>query len=322
MPTKSIPYVLLLGTIWGTNLVFSRFGVGQFDAFLFVGLRLCIATLAFVVVFSFSNGKGWSRDRHLWKHAGILGILGTAIPMSGLIGSLQFQSSGVTSVLVTTAPAITAVLAHFLLPDEKLNRYKIFGVGLALAGAVLLIALGETGLPNMTEANPLGYIMVFASLVFATLGAIYIRTFMKEMDTAQVTSVRLLAASIVVLPIALLWRGADFSMVTWQGVASLFYAGLVGAFVAQMLGMDHYQQIWGNPVCSGVVCDACYVGIVRGVGLGRGGDKWHVGRGGVDFCRHYRLKPLRLNNLRSLGIFGIDHIYKEMKSNRKSPTLL
>ena len=49
--TKASPYVLLLGTLWGTNLVVARFVVGQLDPLLFVGLRLALASLGFMLIY-------------------------------------------------------------------------------------------------------------------------------------------------------------------------------------------------------------------------------------------------------------------------------
>lgn len=95
----------------------------------------------------------------------MLGVLGTAVPMTFIVSSLQYQSSGITSLLITTNPAITVVMAHFFLSDEKLDRQKIIGVLLALGGAVMLAALGESGLPDVTQANPIGYALVLTAML-------------------------------------------------------------------------------------------------------------------------------------------------------------
>ena len=235
MHTAAFPYILLLGVLWGTTLVMSRFGVGQFDPVLFVALRLTIASLAFGLVYAVSRRRQVSRQRYLWRHAALLGVVGTAVPMTAIVSSLQFQSSGVTSLLVTTSPAFIVVAAHLFLPDEQLNLTKGMGVVLALGGAALLILRGETGLPNVTEANPLGYALVILGILAETTGAIYIRKKMQGLDAFDVTAVRLLAATVVTLPVALLWRGFDVAQVNGAGLLSLAYAALAGAFAAQLM---------------------------------------------------------------------------------------
>jgi drug/metabolite transporter (DMT)-like permease len=235
MDTKAFPYISSLGILWGTNLVVSRFGIGQFDAVLFVGLRLALASLTFVIVYLVVSGRRWPIDGRLWRHAVLLGAFGTALPMTSIISSLQYQSSGVTAVFVTAAPAITVLMAHFLLPDERLNRYKSLGVVLALGGTLLLVVRGESGLPDVEQANPLGYGLVFLGLISESSMAIYVRTYMRQLNAFTVTCIRLTTAALLVLPLALLLRGADFTDVTSEGVLSLGYAALAGTVVAQFL---------------------------------------------------------------------------------------
>ena len=57
MHTKAFPYIILLSIFWGTNIVASRFGIGEFNPYLFIVLRLAIATL-FFIPFLFLTGKG------------------------------------------------------------------------------------------------------------------------------------------------------------------------------------------------------------------------------------------------------------------------
>lgn len=235
MHTKAFPYIGLLGLFWGTNLVVSRFGVGQFDPLLFAGLRLGIASLTFGLVYLVSTKRHVPRNGRLLQHAAFLGVVGTALPMVSMLSSLRYQSSGITALLITTAPAFIVVAAHIFLPDEQLTRNKGIGVLLALSGAAVLAVRGESGLPNVARANPIGYGLVFVALLGETTGAIYIRKHMRELNAFDVTAVRLTAAALVALPLAYLLRGIDFSTVTILGYASLGYAAIIGAFAAQLM---------------------------------------------------------------------------------------
>ena len=235
MQTQALPYVALLGTLWGVNLVVSRFGIGQFDPVLFAGLRVGLAASGYAAIYALSRERQWPRNGRLWQRAIILGIIGTAVPMVSIISSLQYQSSGVTAVFITTAPAYIVLAAHFFLPDEPLNWPKGAGVLLALIGALVIVISGENGLPDVSETNPLGYGLIALALTGETFGAIFIRRYMRDFDAVEVTSVRLLTAAAVLMPLALLWRGFDLSRVDGQGVLSLLFAALAGVFMAQFL---------------------------------------------------------------------------------------
>ncbi len=162
--------------------------------------------------------------------------------MTAIVSSLQFQSSGITAVLITTSPAITVLMAHFLLPDEPLTRQKGLGVGVAMAGAVLLAILGETGLPDVSKAAPAGYILVLAAMLFGSGAAIYARKYMRSFDTVDVNSVRMVSAAAVVLPVSLLLVGFDLSSVDTLGYMALIYASLVGTFAGLMLAFSNIQR--------------------------------------------------------------------------------
>jgi drug/metabolite transporter (DMT)-like permease len=171
-----------------------------------------------------------------------LGIFATAIPMTAIVSSLQFQSSGVTSVLITTGPALTVLMAHFLLPDESMTRRKGLGVLLALTGAVLLAVRGESGLPDVERANPLGYVLVLGAMVSASASTIYARKYMRDMDAFDVASVRMWVAALAVMPLSLVLVGFDLSQVTRSGYGALLYAAFVGTFAGMMLAFYNIQR--------------------------------------------------------------------------------
>lgn len=230
-----MPYVLALGLAWGLNLVFSRFGIQEFNPYVFIGLRLTIAVVIFAGIYALSPKRRWSRNPKLWRDATIVGIFGTALPFAGFVGALQFQSAGLTALLVTTGPAIMVTVSHVFLPDARLTRATALGVLTALSGAVLIVALGESGLPNVAEANPIGYIMVFTALLFDAFVAVYIRKQMQGNDVFDVTAIRLLVAAVLIAPAALWLQPPIWRAVTWQGWGALLFTATVSTVVAQLL---------------------------------------------------------------------------------------
>ncbi|MBW8010424.1 MAG: DMT family transporter [Chloroflexi bacterium] len=233
---QALPYLLLLGSLYGTTLIVSRFAVGQFAPTTYISLRFLIASLGYALIFIFSvQGRKWPKDRRVWGHSSLLGVFGTAIPMVLLVSALLYQSSGMTSILLTTAPAITVLMAHFWLPDESINLRKLVGIGLALGGAVSLVALGENGLPDVSQANPLGYIFTIIAMVLSSIMTIYIRKYMQNMDAFDVSSVRTFIAALTIMPLSILFIGFDFSQVNSQGFMALGYAAVVGTFFATIV---------------------------------------------------------------------------------------
>ena len=262
MSVRALPYVLLLGLFFGSSLVVSRFTVSQFDPVAYIAIRMVIASLMSLGVYALLTGRGVPRDRELWKRAGLLGTFGTAVPMTCVVSSLQFQSSGMASLLLTTGPAMTVVLAHWFLPDEILNKRKIFGVTLALGGALLLALSGENGLPDVSQADPRGYALVVVGMISSSIMIIYARKYLREYDAFDVGSVRLFATAIVMTPFALLTAGFDLSAVDAAGVAGLIYAAVIGTFLGFMLSFYTIKRFGATPA----VMTTYVIPIVAGVG--------------------------------------------------------
>ncbi len=242
MSSQAFLFIIPLGFIFGSTLVISRFSVAQFQPTTYISLRLLLASLAHVTIYLGSRDRPWPAGRYLWGHATILSIFGTVIPMNALVASLQFQSSGLTAILITTGPAITVLMAHFFLADESLTLRKAVGVGLALGGAFLLALSGESGLPEVSRANPLGYVLVLLAMISASASTIYARRSMRGLNTVDVASIRMWVAALIVTPLSLLWVGFDLSQVTRLGYGALLYAALIGTFMGMMLAFYNIKR--------------------------------------------------------------------------------
>jgi drug/metabolite transporter (DMT)-like permease len=243
MTAQALPYISFLGFLFGSTLVASRFSVGQFQPTTYIGLRLTMAGLGHVAFYTFvSRRYKFPTDRRLWLHASILGVLGTAVPMTAIVTALQYLSSGLAAIFITTSPAITVLLAHFFLPDEPLRRGKTFGVALALSGTIVLAFSGESGLADVGKANPLGYILMLVAMTMGGASAVYIRKYLREYNSFDVASIRMFVAAIVVMPLSALIIGFDLHQVTAGGYVALLYAALVGTFAGLLLAVYNVKR--------------------------------------------------------------------------------
>ena len=242
MPPQALPYILLQGLLFGTSLIASRFSVGQFQPVTYIGIRLVLASLCYVATYTLASHRAWPRSASLWRHAALQGIFGTAIPMLTVVSSMQFQSAGLTSVLLTAGPAVTVLMAHFFLVDETLTPMKAAGVALALGGAVLLVVRGESGLPGVRQASPLGYGLVALGILSGSSMTIYARRYMRNYNFFDVSSVRMFTATLTIVPLSVLVVGVDLSSVDGRGYTALLYAALAGTFFGMMLSFYNIKR--------------------------------------------------------------------------------
>lgn len=242
-------FVFVPGLLLGSTLVFTRFSLGQFAPLAQVAFRLGLTALVFVAAYGIFRVRAWPQDRSLWVRSAILSLIGTVVTMCSYTNSLRYQSSGVTSLLVTLSPIVTAIMAHFLLKDGSLNVQRVLGAVLAFAGAGLLLLRGETGLVELTQADWRGYAWAMLGVVSNSAGLVYARRYLNTADPFVVTSIRILVGAVVVAAIAGLTVGYDLSQARLSGFLALVYAAVVGTFFAFLFYLTAVQR-YGATVAS------------------------------------------------------------------------
>lgn len=235
MDLKPLTYIGLIGFFFGINIVASRFALGQFDPIFFVGLRLAVAAFSFVPLYLIASQRyPFPKDWKVWVDGSVIGVLGTAVPMTCFVLALKYQSSGVASILVTTGPAITALMAHFVLSDENLNLSKSAGILLSLGGALLIALSGETGLADIPRANPISYGLISLSLLFHSAGTIYARKFALHYQAYDLTAIQMLSGTVVMLSLAGFLTGFQGDRVNPIGILTVVFVG-VASFAGFLL---------------------------------------------------------------------------------------
>jgi drug/metabolite transporter (DMT)-like permease len=238
-----LPYILLTGLAFGSSLIASRFGIRQINPFVYTGLRVTLASLGFLSIYLLGRRRHpWPSDLRLWGYGAILGIFGATIPMTMTLLSLQYISSGIAAILLTTGPAMTVLMAHFFLSDEALTLRKGMGVMLALAGALMLAWRGESGLSETGRSSLLGYVFIFIVLFCGSATTIYARKFMQGFRSFDVTSIQIFIATFIMIPISALWVGFDLHGVEGPAYLSLIYSAFVGTFTGFILYFHTIKQ--------------------------------------------------------------------------------
>lgn len=247
MTLRALPFVFLTGLLFGSTLIASRFSVGQFEPVTYIAFRLLIASGAFLLLIATRHEFTLPREPMVWGKAAVLGVFGTALNLVAVVSSLQYISSGMSSILLTLVPAVTVALAHFALPAERLAIKQWFGVGLALAGALMLAVTGSSGIPDVTSADPRGYLLMLLAITSGSIMTIYTRRVLKDLNSSQVASVRIFVATLCIVPLALFAVENDFAQVNMQGILATIYAGVSGTFLGFFVQLYTVQRFGAVP---------------------------------------------------------------------------
>lgn len=176
----------------------------------FILLRVSGAALLFWIISLFYPSE--KIDRSDWFRIIACAFFGMVLNMLLFFKGLSLSTPINSSVVITLVPVLLLVMSFFFL-KEKITWLKIFGIGLGLIGALLLILFGiktQTNAPNISLGN-------FFFIINATSYSIYLIT-VKPL-VSKYSSITLMKwffifAVIINLPIGI----SEFTKVDWPNL--------------------------------------------------------------------------------------------------------
>jgi drug/metabolite transporter (DMT)-like permease len=230
MVLKDWAQLLLLGAIWGGSFFFARIAVAEIPPLVLVLFRVAIAALALHLYL----GLRGPSFRIALPHAGLfflLALVNNVIPFSLIFAGQTELGAGVASVLNSTTPFWTLILANALTSDEKLSWNKLVGIALGIAGTAVMIGPGLlAGLGGPVWAK---FALVGASLSYAV--ALMIARRFKGVPSPVIATGQLTASTIVMIPVVLLGHGTanlfSASPPVWAAVLALALLSTAFAYI-------------------------------------------------------------------------------------------
>jgi drug/metabolite transporter (DMT)-like permease len=140
-PSRALVVVVfaILTGIWGTTWAAIRVGLQGIPPFTGVALRFLIAGAALFAVSAALKVRyqGSPREWLIWL---VNGTLSFCVSYGVVYWSEQWVPSGLSSVLFATFPLFVAVIAHFLLPGERLGARSVGGVLVGFLGVAVIFS--------------------------------------------------------------------------------------------------------------------------------------------------------------------------------------
>ncbi|MEJ2011820.1 MAG: EamA family transporter [Anaerolineales bacterium] len=277
MTVRNWSAFLLLGLIWGTSFLWIKIGVRELAPFTLVGFRLLFGLLTMSVVILLRRPP-FPRDLRTWFFLCLMGLTNTALPFVLITWGEVSVDSAVASVLNSSMPLFTLVIAHFFLEDERMTAPRVFGLALGFVGILLLFSrdLGRHGFSE----GILGQLAILAAALSYAISSVYARRTLKGVATMVQAFVPMLVAD------SMMWIGAftlesplhlPQATLTWVAVAWL---GILGSALAYLLYYGLLHRV-GSTRTSLVTYVFPVVGVTAGVlFLGEQLD-WHLAAGAL-----------------------------------------
>lgn len=207
--------------LWGSAAIFTRWGLDNASPIALLILRFSTALIALSVLAIF-------RKRFLPKHGTRKQVLLTGLLMIAGYSICYFKAMahGVTPGLMATIMGIQPILTLCLL-EKNLQKERLFGLLIALAGLILLVWKSLT----MSFIAPIGIFFALAALICITFGAIM------QKNIQQAPTDVLPLQYVVSLVVCLFIVPFEHFEITWnsQLIISVLFLGILISVVAQLL---------------------------------------------------------------------------------------
>jgi len=160
------------GLIWGTSFLWIKIAVSEVSPFVLVGFRTLFGTLGMLGII-FLNKKlqlTWHSLRPWLGIFAFIGLINVALPFVLISWGEQYIPSGIASVLNSTTPLFTIILAAIFLHEDRLTLPRVLGLLTGFGGVVMLF-LPELSGSHIENLLGLGAVLV-ASACYAASGIV------------------------------------------------------------------------------------------------------------------------------------------------------
>jgi drug/metabolite transporter (DMT)-like permease len=228
----SIPLPLMVGTfciLWSSAFAVAKIALIDCPPLLLLAVRFLLAG---VLMFAITAAQRvpWTLSRRDVALFALLGVANQAVYLGlGYIG-LHDVSAGLSALIVSANPIVTAVLAVLVL-GERMTWGKVCGLLAGIGGVAFIVQSHlSAGADHLR-----GILFTIAALFSLVGGTILFKRFAPKDGLWIGNGVQSLAAGIATLPFALTFESAADITLTWRLLAAFAYLVLVVSVFAYLL---------------------------------------------------------------------------------------
>jgi len=221
MDLKGAAMAVLISILWGANTVVIKMGLEDAPPLRLACLRFVVGGVV-ICLWAWATGRfaGFRIEPAEWRPLALLGLL-FSVQMAATNVGTWLTSAAHASILLNLYAVHTVVLAHFLIPGDRLSVKKLAGILVAYSGIVLLFA-GQVvhGSPTL-----LGDVVVTVAGFLLAERTVYLARAVQRLDPvklllaqAVVGTALFVVVSFLVEPAPTRWTARLGGSIAYQGV--------------------------------------------------------------------------------------------------------
>lgn len=233
--------ILVAALAWGTNGVATRAALN--DGVPPVGMVALRAVGATILLYILLRVRGRQAPTTLaqWSSGLVQGIFQLSVPFVLFTLAYENASAGFVGLFAALIPIGTAIVAHFMLPDEPLHTAKVAGLSLAFAGVAFLLLSGDSGLDE--GGKPLvAALLAACSVASVSFAGVYAKRHADDFDPMELTFMQFAIGIVVIGGAMLVVEGLPGTISPW-GWMLIGYMTVIGSVVPFLMFFWLLQQV-------------------------------------------------------------------------------
>lgn len=225
------------------NSTFTKFGTDSVNPILYVGLRffvIGIVTLPFVI-----KAKD-NLTRSNVKHT-LISAVGMTVAVTSYVGAISLSQASYVSIITLITPIFFIIFSNKL-TGEKISRRAIFGITLAMLGAMIVvllpIAIRQSG---DFVFYPLATLLALINTIAFPITIIYYRKANDEgvpiMALMNISAWVVTFISVLILFFMTIFLGTTFDSPDKPAIIAVFYSAIAVALLSRAMGIKSYEFI-------------------------------------------------------------------------------
>ena len=214
---------LLLAALWGANPLAAKIGLADAPPLRLAWMRFLLGGVVILAYAAMTRRRGIFTVRPgEWRVIWSLGLL-FAVQVGSMNVGIARTTATHAALLVNSYAVHTVVLAHFMVPGDRLTPAKLGGVAVAYLGIASLFARDF----SFQSATLAGDLIISGSAILLGERTIYMARAVQKLDPIKLLVFQSAIGSACFIVVSLGWESSTPTRYTTALAASLFYQGVV-----------------------------------------------------------------------------------------------
>ena len=213
--------------IWGLTWFFLKYSLVEMPLFAGLSIRFLSAGIIFLSIHLLRKKKIILSRKMLFIYSQY-GLINFSLCYFLTYWGAKYVFSNLGAILWSLLPLFVAGMAHFCIPDDRLNLRKALGMSVGLFGAIMLLTQGESlGTGEVT----LGLLAILLSVFLAAWPNVYLKMQNEKVDSYHLNGFGMSFAGLIFSIFYFFYERGQTIPLDLNNVGAVFFLTVPGTVV-------------------------------------------------------------------------------------------